>query len=152
VLGGLFSVTLSVTRNFHSGYPRFHEACRLLVFGLSSGQTNFKPAIACHCWKEYHGPGLRSSRGIQRSPFAGHRKCFVPPCKSCDRLEGLARFEHHGPGRPECSEEDFRLQAPPVDSHRVGYPPTRTVEANRQFSDETGKICVSLSVRFPRAF
>ena len=47
-LGGLFSVTLSVTRGSHPGYPRFHEACRLPVFGLSSGEIIFQPAIACH--------------------------------------------------------------------------------------------------------
>jgi hypothetical protein len=41
-------VTLSVTRGLHPGYPRFHEACRPLVFGLSSGENKFKPAIACH--------------------------------------------------------------------------------------------------------
>jgi hypothetical protein len=51
VLGGLFSVTLSVTRDLHPGRPRFHEACRPLVFGLSSGENNFKPAIACHIEK-----------------------------------------------------------------------------------------------------
>jgi hypothetical protein len=38
LLGGLFSVTLSVTRDLHPRYPRFHEACRLPVFGLSSGE------------------------------------------------------------------------------------------------------------------
>ena len=36
--GGLFSVTLSVTWDLHPKYPRFHEACRLPVFGLSSGE------------------------------------------------------------------------------------------------------------------
>ena len=40
-MGGLFSVTLSVTRDLHPGYPRFHEACRPPVFGLSSGEKNF---------------------------------------------------------------------------------------------------------------
>jgi hypothetical protein len=35
--GGLFSVTLSVTRDSHPGHPRFHEAYRPVVFGLSSG-------------------------------------------------------------------------------------------------------------------
>jgi hypothetical protein len=34
-------VTLSVTRNLHPWYPRFHEACCPLVFGLSSGQKVF---------------------------------------------------------------------------------------------------------------
>src|ERR1700692_2071629 len=38
MLGGLFSVTLSVTRDLHPRYPRFHKACRLPVFGLSSGE------------------------------------------------------------------------------------------------------------------
>ena len=47
-LGGIFSVTLSVTRNLHSGCPRFHEACCLPVFGLSSGKTGVKPAITRH--------------------------------------------------------------------------------------------------------
>ena len=46
--GGLFSVTLSVTRDSHPEYPRFHEACRLPVFGLSSDENDFQPAIACH--------------------------------------------------------------------------------------------------------
>ena len=48
VPGGIFSVTLSVTRNLHSRRPRFHGACCLLVFGLSSGKTGVKPAIARH--------------------------------------------------------------------------------------------------------
>ena len=48
VLGGIFSVTLSVARNLHLGRPRFHEACCLPVFGLSSGKTGVKPAIARH--------------------------------------------------------------------------------------------------------
>ena len=48
VLGGILSVTLSVARDLHPGRPRFHEACRLPVFGLSSGQTGVKPAIARH--------------------------------------------------------------------------------------------------------
>ena len=47
VLGGLFSVTLSVTRDLHPRYPHFHKACRPSVFGLSSGEK-FTPAIACH--------------------------------------------------------------------------------------------------------
>jgi hypothetical protein len=48
MLGGLFSVTLSVTRDSHPGYPRFHEAYRPVVFGLSSGWKYIKPAIAYH--------------------------------------------------------------------------------------------------------
>ena len=39
VLGGIFSVTLSVTRDSRPGCPRFHEACRPVVFGLSSGEN-----------------------------------------------------------------------------------------------------------------
>ena len=49
--GGLFSVTLSVTRDSHPKYPRFHEACRPSVFGLSSGEK-FAPAITCHSRKK----------------------------------------------------------------------------------------------------
>ena len=45
VLGGLFSVTLSVTRGFRLGCPRFHGAYRLLVFGLSSTPKIFEAAI-----------------------------------------------------------------------------------------------------------
>ncbi len=89
VPGGIFSVTLSVTRNLHPGYPRFHEACRLPVFGLSSGVNKFQPAIACHVWQ---------SNTKRDGDPAGH------------------------------------------------------LEANRQFSDETRKICASLSLRFPRDF
>ncbi len=48
VLGGIFSVTLSVTRDLHSRRPRFHGACCLAVFGLSSGKTGVKPAITRH--------------------------------------------------------------------------------------------------------
>jgi hypothetical protein len=71
---------------FTPKYPRFHEACRLPVFGLSSGEKDFKPAIICHVGQN-----------------------------TIDR--------HRGPARRSA--------------------------ANRQFSDETSKICVSLSVRFP---
>jgi hypothetical protein len=46
--GGVFSVTLSVVRDFHPGRPRFHGACCLPVFGLSSGQTGAQPAITRH--------------------------------------------------------------------------------------------------------
>jgi hypothetical protein len=46
--GGLFSVTLSVTWDSHPKYPRFHKACCPSVFGLSSGEKMFPPAIACH--------------------------------------------------------------------------------------------------------
>ncbi len=45
VLGGLFSVTLSVTRGFRFGCPRFHGAYCLLVFGLSSTPKIFEAAI-----------------------------------------------------------------------------------------------------------
>ena len=48
VLGGIFSVTLSVTRDLHPGCPRFLEACCLTVFGLSSGKTSVKPATTHH--------------------------------------------------------------------------------------------------------
>jgi hypothetical protein len=48
VLGGLFSVTLSVTRGFPLGCPRFHGAYRLLVFGLSSTPKVFEAAIVLH--------------------------------------------------------------------------------------------------------
>jgi len=48
VLGGIFSVTLSVTRDSRPGRPRFHGACCLSVFGLSSGKTSVKPAITRH--------------------------------------------------------------------------------------------------------
>jgi hypothetical protein len=48
VLGGIFSVTLSVTRDLRSGRPRFHGACCLPVFGLSSGKTSVKPATTRH--------------------------------------------------------------------------------------------------------
>ena len=48
VLGGMFSVTLSVTQDLHPGRPRFHGACCLPVFGLSSGDTSVKPAITRH--------------------------------------------------------------------------------------------------------
>ena len=37
VRGGIFSGTLSVTRGLLHGSPRFREACRPMVFGLSSG-------------------------------------------------------------------------------------------------------------------
>jgi len=46
--GGIFSVTLSVTRDSRPGRPRFHGACCLPVFGLSSGKTSIKPAITRH--------------------------------------------------------------------------------------------------------
>jgi hypothetical protein len=48
VLGGIFSVTLSVARDSRPGRPRFHGACCLSVFGLSSGKTSVKPAITRH--------------------------------------------------------------------------------------------------------
>jgi hypothetical protein len=48
MLGGVFSVTLSVTRDLRPGRPRFHGACCLTVFGLSSGKTSIKPAITRH--------------------------------------------------------------------------------------------------------
>jgi hypothetical protein len=48
VLGGMFSVTLSVARDLHPKRPRFHGACCLPVFGLSSGKTAVKPAITRH--------------------------------------------------------------------------------------------------------
>jgi hypothetical protein len=48
VLCGIFSVTLSVIRDLHPGCPRFHGACCLTVFGLSSGKTSVRPAIARH--------------------------------------------------------------------------------------------------------
>ena len=51
VLGGIFSVTLSVTRDSRPGRPRFHGACCLSVFGLSSGKTSVKPAITRHVEK-----------------------------------------------------------------------------------------------------
>jgi len=89
VPGGIFSVTLSVTRDLHPGYPRFHEACRLPVFGLSSGVKNFQPAIACH-----------------------------------------------------AEQNNTNWDGDPAGQF----------EANRQFSDETGKICANLWVQFPRDF
>jgi hypothetical protein len=88
VLGGLFSVTLSVTRDLHPGRPRFHKACRPLVFGLSSGKIHFQPAIAFH---------------IGKIPWIDDE---IQPC--ADRESSI--------------------------------------------SDETGKICASLSVQFLRVF
>ena len=48
VRGGIFSVILSVIRSLCPEFPRFREACCLLVFGLSSGTRSVAPATACH--------------------------------------------------------------------------------------------------------
>jgi hypothetical protein len=46
--GGIFSVILSVIRSLCPEFPRFREACCLLVSGLSSGTRSVVPATACH--------------------------------------------------------------------------------------------------------
>ena len=48
VRGGIFSVILSVIRSLCPEFPRFREACCLLVSGLSSGTRSVVPATACH--------------------------------------------------------------------------------------------------------
>jgi hypothetical protein len=68
--GGLFSVTLSVTRDSHPRYPRFHKACSPSVFGLSSG-GNFTPAITCHSGKD-----IIETKCAQRSTFGALRNSF----------------------------------------------------------------------------
>ena len=48
VRGGMFSVILSVIWDLGPKFPRFREACCLLVFGLSSGTTRVAPATTYH--------------------------------------------------------------------------------------------------------
>ena len=48
VRGGMFSVILSVIWGLGPKFPRFREACCLLVFGLSSGATKVAPATTYH--------------------------------------------------------------------------------------------------------
>jgi hypothetical protein len=66
-------VTLSVTRDSHPKYPRFHKACCPLVFGLSSSEK-FAPAIACHSGGGYHREVGRSSEAFQRSAINVQRR------------------------------------------------------------------------------
>ena len=61
VPGGIFSVTLSVTRDSHPKYPRFHEACRLPVFGLSSSEKKILASDRLPRREKYHRPASRSS-------------------------------------------------------------------------------------------
>ena len=107
--GGLFSVTLSVTWDLHPKYPRFHEACRLPVFGLSSGEK-FQASDRLPHRAGYHRRGLSSSPVLKAASFAG------------GVMGELYFFNTEQTGR-------------------FAY-----------FSDETGEICVSLSVRFPPGF
>jgi hypothetical protein len=61
VPGGIFSVTLSVTRDSHPQYPHFHEACRLPVFGLSSSEKKILASDRLPRREKYHRPASRSS-------------------------------------------------------------------------------------------
>ena len=85
VRGGIFSGTLSVTRGLLPGSPRFREACRPMVFGLSSGRL-LKPASdRLPRWRLYHSQSLRArafrARGSEfRVPSS---KFGVPGSASC---------------------------------------------------------------------
>jgi hypothetical protein len=98
-VGGLFSVTLSVTRDSHPKYPRFHKACCPSVFGLSSGEK-FTPAITCHSAEDIIEEECvqRSALNVQRS--AARHIGRGPPgsCASPIELELELGFSSAGGG------------------------------------------------------
>jgi hypothetical protein len=130
VLGGIFSVTLSVARDLHLGRPRFHEACRLMVFGLSSGKTGVKPAIARH--------GRHYSMEPHRLPASPQKS----PAGSSDELIAGGNAEK----RRKCREgvNCKRFSCSGCRSPRERIP----IGVDR-FYGETGEICANLFVHFP---
>ncbi len=127
MLGGLFSVTLSVTPGFPPWSPRFHEACRPSVFGLSSG-SEFDPASD-------HLPPAQSYHSE------------VPGSKGGVRGAGVRvrSFGFRGRG----SDNEARGQVPPI----LAKPELRTLNQElkiRHYSHETlktrGKVTFPFSM------
>jgi hypothetical protein len=159
--GGLFSVTLSVTRDSHPKYPRFHKACCPSVFGLSSGEK-FTPAITCHSAEDIIEEECvqRSALNVQRS--AARHIGRGPPgsCASPIELELELGFSSAG-GGADGKQPRFQRSPFAITVRRAGNGLQYCLQGlamrlplggESSISDETGEICVTLPVRFPWVF
>ena len=109
VRGGMFSVILSVIWGLGPKFPRFREACCLLVFGLSSGATQVTPATTYHKPKrntKNHAVPLAAFFARRNGPRAegtaersGEERCGRSRVKNGPRAEGAAERSWRRRGR-----------------------------------------------------
>jgi hypothetical protein len=143
-LGGIFSVTLSVTWDLHPRCPRFHGACCLTVFGLSSGKTGVEPAITRHNWES----------STERGPVPGRNRSALVENPESPPLFLLCRSDLLPRQVSGFSEKRDSWCARPGEGGRKceNLASVARVAPEPRFCDESQQICATLSVRFPRGF